>query len=147
MITHETAWAFKPEIRRAFLKNHPFPPPEIPPIPEHRLSAALAYKPSKPPHKSRDRSGFIYFIKLNEFTKIGMATNPQQRLLELSVSSPYPLTLLRSVQTPTMRSSENALHNHFSKYHYAREWFLIPNEMLKDFLSWPDHCIANLNCG
>ena len=133
MITHDTAWAFKPEIRRQFLKDE-------------RLSAALDYSKSKQlkPRRPRDTNGFVYIIKCNDFIKIGLAKNPQQRLSELSVCTPYNLTILRLIETPDMLSTEQALHIKFKEHHHKGEWFRLPPDCLQQLLAMPTSDILDL---
>lgn len=62
--------------------------------------------------------------------KIGIADDPEQRLGELQVGSPFELRLR---QTKTPRDAEKVeryLHQRFKKYHMRGEWFDIPQEDL-----------------
>ncbi|WP_083861039.1 GIY-YIG nuclease family protein [Halobiforma nitratireducens] len=58
--------------------------------------------------------------------KIGRARNPEQRLGELQVSSPFELRLKKTATPDDAAAVEKYLHSHFDKYHMRGEWFDIP---------------------
>jgi hypothetical protein len=66
-------------------------------------------------------SSFVYFIKSNDFVKIGIAGNPVARLGDLQVGSPVALELLGVI--PGNRSIEQSIHQMLSHYRVRGEWF------------------------
>jgi hypothetical protein len=78
----------------------------------------------KPP-----RLNTIYFVKCNEFVKIGITNNSAEgRLTILQVANPYKLTLLLTIQT-TDQTLEKQLHQRFDQYHVRGEWFFLSREI------------------
>lgn len=65
----------------------------------------------------------IYFIQESSrgLIKIGLAVDPQSRLIELQVGSPHTLTLLLVVDGD--RDDERRLHRRFSRHRVRGEWF------------------------
>lgn len=74
--------------------------------------------PATPPRES-----LVYFIQsgVNGPIKIGKAINPESRLAELQVGSPFALRLIGA--TPGDVSAEHALHVRFREDHIRGEWF------------------------
>jgi len=59
-------------------------------------------------------------------TKIGVATDPKERLSGIQVGSPFEMRLVRSKEVENAERVEKFLHDHFRKYHLRGEWFDIP---------------------
>lgn len=72
---------------------------------------------------------FTYFIKCNEFVKIGKSTDHLVRFDTIQSHNPYRLTLLGITQTP-----ERTIHEKFSYLRGRGEWFFLTSE-LKDYIS------------
>jgi hypothetical protein len=73
---------------------------------------------------SRFDQPYVYFVKpigADGPIKIGHSTVPQERLMALSVWSPWPLELVGTF--PGGSSEERALHQAFADLHTHREWF------------------------
>ena len=87
-----------------------------------RLEHAL--KHSKTLGKSR--ASFIYLIGCHDFTKVGIADNPERRLMELQVGCPYQLKILATLATPNAVRDEAMLHAMWKRYEVLGEWFLLP---------------------
>jgi hypothetical protein len=60
----------------------------------------------------------------HHFVKVGYATNPQTRLVELQMGSPFPLVLLDTVTGGL--ALEQLLHAHFADRYQRGEWFAFP---------------------
>lgn len=92
---------------------------------DRRLSA------SPFPTKSNRLSmpGWIYFVRVQDFVKIGFTVDPQKRLLELQTASPFSLELL--CQHEGNRNKEAELHRRFAKYRVRPdgEWFHLDQEV------------------
>lgn len=95
------------------------------------LSYALTGGGSK---DTRQPSTFTYFIRMDEPgwvvgeslgpggpVKIGCASDPEARLLQLQTGSPYPLRLLGYV--PGGEKLERELHKKYAHLHMQGEWF------------------------
>ena len=61
-------------------------------------------------HRVRPELSFIYFIKCQGHTKIGVAQDTKQRLRDLQAGCPFTLTLLAAYPTPTPLQDEQRLH-------------------------------------
>jgi hypothetical protein len=68
----------------------------------------------------------LYFIKCNDWIKVGRADNPSKRLKELQVGNPYILEL-RMVLDNAGRY-EFLFHRELSNIEHNGEWFKITNE-------------------
>lgn len=66
----------------------------------------------------------IYFITDGEYTKIGVADNPEKRLMELQTGNGRRLKLLLSVDGSY--EEEGRLHSVLGKHRQVGEWFEIP---------------------
>lgn len=66
-------------------------------------------------------TGFIYAIRCGEFVKIGYATNPWKRRLQIRLCNPYPCDMLGF--SPGALVDEKSLHSKFAAYHHRGEWF------------------------
>lgn len=69
--------------------------------------------------------------------KIGVAKNPEQRLRDLQVGSPFTLSLRQTENPVDAKRVENFLHDKLEKYHFRGEWFDLPDELLD--LTIPTH--------
>lgn len=77
----------------------------------------------------------IYFIQCNQAVKIGHTTrNPLERLQQLQIGNPYPLTLLATI--PGERPEEGHLHARFKEHLIRGEWYMItPTQLAEVILS------------
>lgn len=72
----------------------------------------------------------VYFIRpigMDGPVKIGCARVPPERLLQLTVWSPFPLEIAAS--TPGGIPVERRLHTHFAATHSHKEWFFASDEL------------------
>ena len=83
--------------------------------------------------------GYIYFIELNWFIKIGMTRkfNPFERITAYKTENPGRLKLLWLIETYNSVQLEKKLHEIFTEkgYHHNREWFNITPITLINVLS------------
>ena len=83
--------------------------------------------------------GYIYFIELNGFIKIGMTkqVNPFKRITTYITENPGRLKLLWLIETYNSTQLEKNLHEIFIEkgYHHNREWFNIKPKALINILS------------
>ena len=70
----------------------------------------------------------IYFIGCNDqYVKIGVAKDPQDRLDRLETGNPYNLRILKTVDVSN--KAEAYLHNKFSHLHHRGEWYRLNSEL------------------
>lgn len=69
-----------------------------------------------------------YFVKTENFVKIGSSNDPQKRLSALQVSCPHTLELIAVTLYP-----EKQLHQRFKQHHFRGEWFIFHQD-IKDFI-------------
>jgi len=75
----------------------------------------------------------IYVVKCNEFYKIGITSNVDNRLNSLRTGNPYKIELVFSVPMFHAKEIEESLHKGLKDYKHFREWFRL-EEIDKDFV-------------
>lgn len=72
---------------------------------------------------------YVYFIKAEGLNrvKIGISKNPEERLKQLQIGSPFKLSLIAT--TPGNIELERSLHNKFSHIICDGEWFHLTMEL------------------
>ncbi len=75
----------------------------------------------------------LYFIQQGNQgpIKIGVSTNPQNRLRQLQTASPYDLKLIHVSPNPHWATQEAATHEFFDHLRMAGEWFVPAKELIK----------------
>jgi DNA-binding XRE family transcriptional regulator len=73
----------------------------------------------------------IYFIKQNDFIKIGYTNNLKNRLNQLQTSSPVRLEVLGLIKGD--KSDEKKHHDLFKNFCSNGEWFIL-NEEIKNYI-------------
>jgi hypothetical protein len=88
------------------------------------LEYALNNK-STPEELEKANGGFVYFVyePLSKLVKIGRSKNVYKRLLSLSTSSPYDLTLINYGYFKDADKAEKSIHKQLAKYRVKGEWF------------------------
>jgi hypothetical protein len=78
--------------------------------------------------KTQER--YVYFIEneLNKEIKIGVTSNIENRLKQISIMVNAPVTLLKYIDGN--EQTEKELHNKFSKYRLHGEWFKPDKELI-----------------
>lgn len=83
-------------------------------------------------YKVADSKIYVYFVQMGGTEgpiKIGYSESVRQRMGQLKTGSPFPLTLLATVEgSPRL---EQELHAVFHKHWIAREWFNPDAELLE----------------
>lgn len=74
----------------------------------------------------------IYFIKCNNYVKIGRSIDPKRRLVDLQTGNPFKLTLIRTLNEKDFE--ESALHKKFNRFRVRGEWFRY-SETIKMFVA------------
>lgn len=88
---------------------------------DYALRKNLRRKPRKPV-----KPACVYVVTCGEFVKIGIASNPQARLIELQVGCPLPLTLQKITRFDDAGHAEDVLHERFNQFRVRGEWFKLP---------------------
>ena len=80
--------------------------------------------------------GYVYLIEAQGSgrIKIGRSFSAGVRLEALATGSPFPLKLLRHIETGNASGLERALHRRYAKYQVHREWFALPPAVLQQLL-------------
>lgn len=76
---------------------------------------------------------FIYLIKCEQFYKIGIANDIQNRLAQLSTGNPFQLDVLAVYGFENAASVESAIHQRFLKERTRGEWFDLGVDAEKNF--------------
>ena len=83
-------------------------------------------------HKWRKfRGAFVYFIKCNEFYKIGTANNLIDRVKSLQCGNPYILEIIYAVKVTDWNETENAFHTIFFDKRVNGEWFKLDKQEIR----------------
>jgi hypothetical protein len=78
--------------------------------------------------------GYIYFVRMSTFVKIGFTTDVAARMKAIQTSSPEKIVLLRIERGHV--EDERVFHQRFRKYRANGEWFTLQGWLaafLKDF--------------
>ncbi len=67
-------------------------------------------------------TSFVYFLRLGDFVKIGVSTNPRARIQHLQTGVPFGDFELLGFH-PGTKEHEHHLHKKFAQFHHRREWF------------------------
>lgn len=77
-------------------------------------------------HYRRSATCFLYFVRCDEFLKVGISTNPQSRISTMQGCNPYPLHLMAIAVGGEAEESE--VHRAWKPYHHRAEWFHFEGE-------------------
>lgn len=87
----------------------------------------------------------VYLIRGNDGRyKIGIAKNPQKRLLQLQTGNSDELELIEIYQTNNARKIESVLHNRYSYAKERGEWFNLSISEESKFLNTCENIEKNL---
>jgi hypothetical protein len=65
--------------------------------------------------------GYVYFMEMGDFIKIGWSHWPDSRMSSLQAASPYEIRILAAF--PGSMDQESKLHELFAEFRHRREWF------------------------
>lgn len=104
------------------------PPVRLPDDPEAPAFTAALLKarreagiPEYPGHKPRNGMGYVYFLAVGDFVKIGFTRSPADRLTNVRRSAPADLDAY--VVIPGRLAFEKKLHKRFADERSNGEWF------------------------
>lgn len=75
----------------------------------------------------------IYFVKVNEYIKIGFSRRPFRRVVSIQHSIPFDTVLLGVVPGDVL--TEQLLHDKFKDYRFRGEWFVGIEDGVKEVLA------------
>jgi hypothetical protein len=87
----------------------------VPPDQISRYNAMVeqdSHSPKKEPRGRHPRAGYVYLVRSGLYHKIGISTSPEARIK--SISSPYPVELIHSIETDDMFDLESLMHERFA---------------------------------
>ena len=73
--------------------------------------------------------GVVYFIKCDDYVKIGYTDDVERRMNEIRTHVPTELVLLTTLKNAT-RQTEREMHVRFAHLRHRGEWFLIDNQLM-----------------
>lgn len=80
------------------------------------------------------KSGYVYLMRsLLDDYKIGCSARPQNRILTLGVTLPYPVEILYLIFTPDMYRTEQELQERFHDKCIVGEWYKLDESDVADF--------------
>ena len=85
-------------------------------------------------NKKRNTASFLYLVKCEQYTKIGIASDLKKRLGSIQGSTPFTIELLHSSIFDKAVIVEKYLHNKYSKFQKHLEWFLLTEEQISDIV-------------
>jgi KilA-N domain/Meiotically up-regulated gene 113 len=80
----------------------------------------LEKKSNKKPSKL-----YIFADKSRGVCKIGISSNPEQRLVRIQCGYPWPLEILQVITVNDASKAEALIHYHFAEFRLNGEWFKI----------------------
>jgi hypothetical protein len=93
---------------------------------EIRADKSLTMEPPKPRKAaplSAPEAGYIYFVRMGAFVKIGFTTDVAARMKAIQTSSPEKIVLLRIERGAV--ENERTFHRRFHRYRANGEWFTL----------------------
>jgi len=88
--------------------------------------------------QERDRSGYIYVIRMGKHSgivKIGRATDIKRRLSDISPKLPFPLIVVHLIHAKDYFLLESVLHKYFAHNRLEGEWFRLTIDDI-DLIKW-----------
>lgn len=86
----------------------------------------------------RKTSTYVYLIKCQELTKIGISYDVETRFSTLKGANAYPLTLLYSHRVGNATTIEKYLHNKYAEFNHHHEWFKLTDDQIKEIIAYID---------
>ena len=78
-------------------------------------------------------SQYLYLIKCQNFFKIGIANDVENRIAQLSTGNPFPLEIMASYEFENAAPVEAAIHQRYAGVRKRGEWFELDDHDLVDF--------------
>jgi hypothetical protein len=77
----------------------------------------------------RETESFVYFVRGAKCVKIGVTTNPGNRVRVLQASSPVPLRVIAMSPFGAALAVERRLHQRYRKEHSHFEWYYVTGNL------------------
>jgi len=77
---------------------------------------------------------YIFQAEGTTRVKIGRSGSLQQRQHAIHTASPFPIQLVRAIETKNAVALETLLHHRYKAYRRHREWFELPADVLSALL-------------
>lgn len=88
------------------------------------------------PRANRDLGhAYVYLITCGEYTKIGVAVDPENRLQFMQIGNPHELKLVKVWYSECPQTDEECLHAEFESCRVRGEWFIIPQGGLEALMT------------
>lgn len=78
--------------------------------------------------QSNDIAGYIYLLKGDQYYKIGVTLDMDNRLGQISPQLPFPIKIIFSAKVLDRYGIEKFLHSYFDEKRTNGEWFRLDNE-------------------
>lgn len=101
---------------------------QLQPTPQKSPSASA-------PHQSSKSTGIIYLLQAGPFYKIGKTKNFDQRLKQIKLQLPYPVTVIHTIAARDISASEIFWHRKFAHQRTNGEWFTLNDAEVAEFKS------------
>jgi hypothetical protein len=75
-----------------------------------------------------DGGGFVYFLRGEDFCKIGQTTRLNERIAALKIQLPFKVDLFHVIPTTTPVLLERAFHQHYASKRANGEWFRLDED-------------------
>jgi len=75
---------------------------------------------------------YLYIIHNSEYYKIGISSDPENRLKALQTSSPYELKLIKVYECKNSNKIESLIHAKLKHKNIRGEWFDLSNDDIKE---------------
>ena len=76
---------------------------------------------------------FVYLAEAGKYHKIGISKNPDNRIKQIEVNSPFDIKLLYKYQTKYAEYIERCTQLYFINKHVKREWFQLNKSDIDKF--------------
>lgn len=102
---------------------------DLPPIESQEVPGPLANREARNADLAalrKSRTSFLYFVRCNEFLKVGISTSLGSRISTMQGCNPYPIHVMATVIGG--QDEEQAIHNAWRRLHHRGEWFRFEDE-------------------
>lgn len=105
--------------------------------PVHMKKGELT-KYRRKPNDIRD-VGFLYLLENGGYHKIGITSNLRKRVSVLQSGSPHEIVVVAANEVEDRLLWEKRLHEIFIEYHHRGEWYVLPDNIVKEVTEFIDN--------
>lgn len=84
----------------------------------------------------------VYLVENQGYYKIGKASDIKSRMVSLQCGNPSELKLIAFLNCKNNKEEEKRLHRLLNDFKYSREWFKLPNSIIRS-LKYDFYCNQN----